>query len=289
MSRTSKYALAFLLLALSTGQALAQKQKMPSLEKGEPPPGEAMKMTVGIANAVLRDLLARRYLVVTKPGFLVPGQTWGETKSITIKTDMLLFDYDIATKDKHYTQHAKLVFSDIGNYFSTNSKGEYYYADYPHLNKIYRDLSGSLDVLAWAKQKDAQRFADALNRLLYESHVNKNPPLDNSAFNALAATWRKDPSVRPKPPEEWERHRLMAEEHFKENDHIAALESYEAAIAAWPPWAEGWFNAALLYSELGEFTCAADRMKHYLELMPDAPDAKAARAKVLIWEEKAKE
>jgi hypothetical protein len=29
-------------------------------------------------------------------------------------------------------------------------------------------------------------------------------------------------------------------------------------------------------------------MRHYLVLMPDAPDAKAAREKVIIWEDKAK-
>jgi hypothetical protein len=29
-------------------------------------------------------------------------------------------------------------------------------------------------------------------------------------------------------------------------------------------------------------------MKHYLELVPDAPDAKDARTQLIIWEDKAK-
>jgi len=33
---------------------------------------------------------------------------------------------------------------------------------------------------------------------------------------------------------------------------------------------------------------ATDRMKHYLELAPDAPDAKDAREQMIIWEDKAK-
>ena len=58
---------------------------------------------------------------------------------------------------------------------------------------------------------------------------------------------------------------------------------------AFPPWAAGWFNAALLYGEFGEYEYAADRMKRYLLLVPDAPDAKAAREKMIVWEEKAKQ
>ena len=44
---------------------------------------------------------------------------------------------------------------------------------------------------------------------------------------------------------------------------------------------------ALLYGETSEYALAADRMKHYLELMPNSPDAAAARDKIVIWEDKA--
>ncbi len=33
---------------------------------------------------------------------------------------------------------------------------------------------------------------------------------------------------------------------------------------------------------------AADHMKRYLDLVPDSPDAAAARDKLVIWEEKAR-
>ena len=85
-----------------------------------------------------------------------------------------------------------------------------------------------------------------------------------------------------------EKYRVLAEQAFRERDFPAAVENYEKGIAMYPAWAEGWFNAALLYGELGEYEYAAKRMKIYLSLMPDAADAKAAREKVIIWEEKAK-
>jgi TPR repeat protein len=49
----------------------------------------------------------------------------------------------------------------------------------------------------------------------------------------------------------------------------------------------GWFNAALIAAELQDYPTAVDYMNRYLELMPDAPDARNARDQVTIWEEKA--
>ena len=44
----------------------------------------------------------------------------------------------------------------------------------------------------------------------------------------------------------------------------------------------------MLYEALEDFASAADRMKNYLAFMPDASDARAAREKIIIWEDKAK-
>ncbi len=53
-------------------------------------------------------------------------------------------------------------------------------------------------------------------------------------------------------------------------------------------WPAGWFNLAIIYAEQNNYAEATDRMKHYLELLPDAPDAKDAREQMIIWEDKAK-
>ena len=64
---------------------------------------------------------------------------------------------------------------------------------------------------------------------------------------------------------------------------------YEAGLEENPIWPEGWFNAALLYESLGDFASAAERMKNYLILLPDSPEAAAAKAKIIVWEDKAKQ
>jgi regulator of sirC expression with transglutaminase-like and TPR domain len=44
----------------------------------------------------------------------------------------------------------------------------------------------------------------------------------------------------------------------------------------------------MIYAAQNNYTDALDAMKHYLELVPDAPDAQAAREQMIIWEDKAK-
>ena len=48
-------------------------------------------------------------------------------------------------------------------------------------------------------------------------------------------------------------------------------------------------NAAIVAGELGQYANAAGYMKNYLELVPDAADAQAARDKMLVWKAKASE
>jgi hypothetical protein len=54
-------------------------------------------------------------------------------------------------------------------------------------------------------------------------------------------------------------------------------------------WPEGWFNAALVAGELGEYPEAVEFMQNYLELVPDAKDAQSARDQLEIWKMKAQE
>jgi tetratricopeptide (TPR) repeat protein len=69
----------------------------------------------------------------------------------------------------------------------------------------------------------------------------------------------------------------------------SAIEHYEAGLEAQPMWPVGWFNLALIYAEQNNYVDAADRMKHYLELASDAPDAQSAREQMTIWDDKARQ
>ena len=109
---------------------------------------------------------------------------------------------------------------------------------------------------------------------------------DEEDFHTQASAWRAL-TVKPELPAETRKNRSLAEAYLREKDVKGAIEHYEAGVKACPVWPEGWFNLALLYAEQGNYAMATSRMKHYLELMPDAPDAPAARYKMLIWEDKA--
>jgi hypothetical protein len=111
-------------------------------------------------------------------------------------------------------------------------------------------------------------------------------PGARAAFHEQAAAWRAL-AVKPELSEEVHKQSLLAESYLREKDFKGSIEHYELGVKACSTWPEGWFNLALLYGETGEFAQAADRMKHYLELMPNSPDASVARDKIVIWEDKA--
>jgi regulator of sirC expression with transglutaminase-like and TPR domain len=106
-------------------------------------------------------------------------------------------------------------------------------------------------------------------------------------FSAAAKAWRQNPTKPPLSPEA-DRERILAENALKEKNLDSVVEHYESALEFQPMWPAGWFNLALIYAEQNDYADAADRMKHYLELVPDAPDAKSAREQIIIWEDKSK-
>ena len=107
------------------------------------------------------------------------------------------------------------------------------------------------------------------------------------AVPAQAAEWRSL-TVKPKLESETDRHWILAENAFKEKDVDSAIKHYVSALTVQPMWPTGWFNLAMIYGELKKYPEAIDCMKHYLELVPNAGDARAANEQMIIWEDKAK-
>jgi hypothetical protein len=131
----------------------------------------------------------------------------------------------------------------------------------------------------------AQTFVLAFNTL-HAFAVDTKAPL--RTFTQRAAAWRAL-ATKPPIPEEVRAQRLVAEDSFKANKPDEALVHYEAGILLYPTWPEGNFNAALIAGDLGYYDAAMEHMQAYLELVPEAADAQAARDKILIWQTKAKE
>ncbi len=112
--------------------------------------------------------------------------------------------------------------------------------------------------------------------------------VEETAFANEAKRYR-ELLVKPALPEDVQRYRVVAEDAFNNKDFEKALEYYRKGLTIEPLWPQGQFNAAMLAGELQRYKWAALYMKRYLELVPDAANAKVAREKMYLWEEKAKE
>ncbi len=150
-------------------------------------------------------------------------------------------------------------------------------------NWVDRIAPGAHDSCSAACGNAARLFAAALNRLRAYANDAKCPL---RTFTQQAAAWR---ALATKPPlaEGARLRRLAAEDAIKNQKPFAALNYYELGVEADPMWAQGWFNAALVAGQLGYYDEAVDSMQHYLELMPDAPDAQSARDQMDLWRYKA--
>ena len=61
---------------------------------------------------------------------------------------------------------------------------------------------------------------------------------------------------------------------------------FEELLKIEPWWPAGHYNRALILGEIGNYDEAAFEMKKYLALEPEAPDARAARDQIYVWESK---
>lgn len=107
------------------------------------------------------------------------------------------------------------------------------------------------------------------------------------SIRAQIPAWRAQ-KAKPAMPQEARKFRLLAEDAVQEKRFADAADYYEKALAIYPLWPEGHFNAATLQGELRRFGRAASHMRLYVELAPKAKDVQLAQDKIMVWEEKAK-
>jgi tetratricopeptide (TPR) repeat protein len=260
----------------------------------ELPPGNAMNLSVGRARMQLRETLRKQYagpfrycvmafcstgnaelpsqVTVTRNGFQVVASYTANGKPGIVNFTVTYASaraYVATDRDKHFKTPAQ--------YFSVG------YLPSPDKNQL--EANG----LGWNDEAIAQQFANAFNRLVYAArNGNTEDRKDFEEFQTAAKAWRESPT---KPPlsEAADRERILAENAINEKNMQSAVDHYDAGLEADPMWPQGWYNAALIYGQLQQYDDASEHMKHYLELAPDAPDAKAAREQMIIWEDKAKQ
>ncbi len=134
----------------------------------------------------------------------------------------------------------------------------------------------------------ARMWVDALLTLKAAEMAPDTEEADFAAFTISAKVWLLA-SPNPEMPDEARAYKALAEDSFKRKDYTAALEAYCDALDKHPMWPEGHYNAALLAAEAKDYELAAQHMRRYLVLAPDAKDASASKDKFLLWQLKAKQ
>lgn len=87
-------------------------------------------------------------------------------------------------------------------------------------------------------------------------------------------------------PEDARRFKVQADAAMQEKKLADASMRYADALAIAPWWAAGHFNRGLILGELGYYPDACIELSRYLDLVPDAPDARQAKDKIYEWEAK---
>jgi hypothetical protein len=295
-------------LLIAAGPLLHADEKpaiaIPSVKKGEPPPGNAMTLSIPRARAMLIEALKKRYvgtmrycsrIIVVKA-----CETFVLSQAIDVRVSKDGLDLSAPYTDKlpgvpEASRDGRVSLSfktsvdyvqayRLGPYPGGNSKVDWHPSPLYNVGSLPNPERSpvSWEILEWSDEAGAQSFADAFNRLMYAASRNE----EFTEFRAAAQAWRENP-VKPPLSPETDRHRILAENALKEKNLNDAVEHFESALEIQPMWPAGWFNLALIYAEQNNYADATDRMKHYLELVPDAPDAKDAREQMIIWEDKA--
>lgn len=130
------------------------------------------------------------------------------------------------------------------------------------------------------RKSGAMRLADALYVL---RHARLEDATTGDKFQEVVAQYRAL-AVKPPLPEEVRKFRVQAEFAAGQKKYDDAVRFYAEGIKLAPWWAQGHFNRALLLAETRRFRDAANAMGRYIQLEPDAADARAAQDKIYQWE-----
>lgn len=102
-------------------------------------------------------------------------------------------------------------------------------------------------------------------------------------FTKVASTYRSIP-VKPPVPEDTRRLLVQAETLSRNNDSAGAIRKLYDAIRATPWFPAARYNLAMAYAMDNNYGNAIFAMNTYLDLAPDAPDARQARDRIYEWE-----
>jgi tetratricopeptide (TPR) repeat protein len=152
-------------------------------------------------------------------------------------------------------------------------------------------VGGLGDTVQYIKITDKQKLSiHSANKnvanALYVLKQNAKKVADeyDASFAASLADYRNKATSNAALPEEANKYKVQAEGAVRDKQFNNAADLYTKALEIVPWWPVGHFNRALVLGETGDYAEAQREMKHYLQLVPDAPNKRAAQDKVYDWE-----
>lgn len=264
----------------------------------EAPRSEGTILAVQTADAV-------RQLYNDLPALCSP--TAGSWSNVVITPNEFRFNGDILggtnAKGNHFEWHEgsfSIGFDDIGN---AKVNWELCPGDKPTDPGAYRGVviglkdrspAAFIDV-TFRQPVAAHEFVGALLWLASHQHEIVTIQADMLAqhaawmehFKQQAAEWRAA-GAKVDPPEEAQRHFVLAQAAYQEKNLQRQADELDAALANYPTWPDRQSDLAVTLGELGRYSEAIEHMQMYLELVPDAPDAQKAKQQIWIWQDKLK-
>lgn len=154
------------------------------------------------------------------------------------------------------------------------------YTDYVKMKDFYW-LSSS-----WS-QSDAQSVADSLRILVLDAghDTDKRNEADLEKVIQTCQPWIAQKNWPPM-PEEVRQHKVLAENAYQESNFDEAIGQYYEALQIYPCWPDAWRKRGLMQAQSRYYRGAINSIRHYLALVPDAPDASDLRDKLIIWRDK---
>ena len=151
---------------------------------------------------------------------------------------------------------------------------------------MYRvNLSDGNEFIVWKRtDMSVVRVANAFY-VLKQNAIKTKKDADEyeSFFAASLADYRKKAAANTALPEEANKYKVQAEGAVRDKEFNDAADYYAAALKIAPWWPVGHFNRALVLGEAGDYDMATREMKYYLQLVPGAPNARAAQDKIYDW------
>ncbi len=276
----SRHTTAVLALTLAlVGPALAQATRGAAAKEPIYVPGAAVlqQLTEEQARAQLADLAVQRGFtgLLLAPHAIGLGVKGQQVRGVTLFDDHIAFRIDDREKPVRRFNYRDMPAVEL---IHDTVLGMSQYAVPLDKDTAVYYIDGGFS--SETRKNGTMRLADALYVL---RHAQLELATSGDKFQEIAAHYRAL-AVKPPLPEEVRKFRVQAEFAAGQKRYDDAVRFYGEGIKLAPWWAQGHFNRALLLAETRRFRDAASAMGRYIQLEPNAADARAAQDKIYQWE-----